>query len=286
MAAKLIGSQKTILKDQKGNVLESEHTLFIPSFKKKIISLLKLLVQGYQVANWTKEYFELSKGMTRMTIQRKQGHTMYYFCGIIVKSNKVYAVKQSMDINEAHNKLAHMGETVLHKTMKNYDIRLTGKLLPCDACMRAKACAKDMKKTTENPATKAGERLFVDATGPFEQSIGGTQFDSKIVDQFSRKTWSGHMNSKDQILDMIKTHIDSLKGQGKDIKFLRCDNASEQGGGKLTTFCQERSIQLKYTASNTSQQNGVVERKITTDRNRAFAMLLAAQLSEKAQHML
>jgi len=30
----------------------------------------------------------------------------------------------------------------------------------------------------------------------------------------------------------------------------------------------------------------MVERKITTDRNRAFAMLLAAQLTEKAWHLL
>jgi len=60
----------------------------------------------------------------------------------------------------------------------------------------------------------------VDATGPFEQSIGGTRFDAKIVDQFSRKTWSGHMKTKDQILEMIWMHIDVLKGQGKEVKFL------------------------------------------------------------------
>jgi len=37
---------------------------------------------------------------------------------------------------------------------------------------------------------------------------------------------------------------------------------------------------------NTPQQNGVVERKIATDRDRAFAMLLAAQLTENAQILL
>jgi len=99
--------------------------------------------------------------------------------------------------------------------------------------------------------------------------------------QFSRKTWSGHMKTRDQILEMIRMHIDALKGQGKDVKFLQCDNASKQGG-KLATLCRERGIQLEYTAPNTPQQNSVVERKITTDRNRAFAMLLAAQLMEKA----
>jgi len=60
----------------------------------------------------------------------------------------------------------------------------------------------------------------VDATGPFEQLIGGMQFNAKIVNQFSRKTWSRHMKTKDQILEMIRMHIDVLKGQGKEVKFL------------------------------------------------------------------
>ncbi len=68
MEARLIGGQKTTLQDKEGNMLESEHTLFIPSFKKKIISLSKLLDQGYQVKNWTKEYFELRRGVTKMII--------------------------------------------------------------------------------------------------------------------------------------------------------------------------------------------------------------------------
>jgi len=72
-----------------------------------------------------------------------------------------------------HDKLVHMGEAVLQKTMKNYGMRLTSKLLPCNACMRAKACTKNTKKMTDNPASKAGERLFLDATGLFEQSIRG-----------------------------------------------------------------------------------------------------------------
>ena len=39
---------------------------------------------------------------------------------------------------------------------------------------------------------------------------------------------------------------------------------------------------MEYTAPNTPQKSGVVERKITTNRNSAFSMLLAAQLTEKA----
>jgi len=120
-------------------MLKLEHTLFIPSFKKKIISLSKLLDQGYQVKNWTKEYFELRRGVMKMIIQRKEGHTMYYFQGTMAQYQEANVIKWSMEINEARDKLVHMGEAVLRKTMQNYGMKLTGKLLPCNACMRAKA---------------------------------------------------------------------------------------------------------------------------------------------------
>jgi len=82
-----------MLRDKEGNMLELEHTLFIPSFKKKIISLSKLLDQGYQVKNWTKEYFELGRGATNMIIRRKEGHTMYYFQGTKVQYQEANVIE-------------------------------------------------------------------------------------------------------------------------------------------------------------------------------------------------
>ena len=93
MEARLIGGQKTMLRDKEGNMLELEHTLFIPSFKKKIISLSKLLDQGYQVKNWTKEYFELRRGAMKMIIQRKEGHMMYYFQGTMARYQEANVIK-------------------------------------------------------------------------------------------------------------------------------------------------------------------------------------------------
>jgi len=41
------------------------------NFKKKIISLLKLLDQGYKVNKWTREYFWLLKGTAKLQVQRR-----------------------------------------------------------------------------------------------------------------------------------------------------------------------------------------------------------------------
>ncbi len=61
MAVQAIGNKPTKLCDTNGNTIELADMLYILEFKKKIISLLKLLDQGYKVEEWTKEYFWLSK---------------------------------------------------------------------------------------------------------------------------------------------------------------------------------------------------------------------------------
>jgi len=151
-----------------------------------------------------------------------------------------------MEINKAHDKLAHIGEAVLQKTMKNYGMKLTGKLLPCDACMWANAQAKNVKKTMKNPATKARERLFLDIWAIDRWDAVWCKDSQSIL----KKNMERPHENKDQILEMIQMRIDALKGQGKEVKFLRCNNASEQGR-KLATLYRERGVQLEYTAPNT-----------------------------------
>jgi len=169
--------------------------------------------------------------------------------------------------------------------MTRYGIKLTGKLGPCDACLQAKAHAKNLSKKTECMATKPGEQLYMDLTGPFPLSLGGSRYDAKIVDQFSRKPWGGHLRTKDQVYNILKKHLVYLKGKGITTQYLRCDNASEQGN-KLVDLCKSYGITMEYTAPNTPQQNGIVEQKIAMNRDRVNAMLLAARLTDHAHSIL
>jgi hypothetical protein len=101
--------------------------------------------------------------------------------------------KKHMDVNEAHEKYAHAGERVVRKTMAKFGYELAGIMKACDGCMQAKANAKAINKVTKTESTKPGERLFLDTSGPFAPSVGGTKYDVKLVDQATRKTWGGHI---------------------------------------------------------------------------------------------
>ncbi len=150
-----------------------------------------------------------------------------------------------------------------------YGIKLTGKIEPCDTCLRAKARAKNTKKTTECMAATASKRLCLDTMGPFEPSISSTWYNAKIVDQFLQKSWDAHMKTKDQLYKILQKHLDYLKGQGITVKYLQCDNAGEQGK-KLAEFCKAHGIQVEYMAPNMPQQNGIIEQKIAMDHDCAY----------------
>jgi Integrase core domain len=140
-------------------------------------------------------------------------------------------------------------------------------------------------KYTKVEAKAPGERLFMDTTGPFAPTAGGSKYDVKIVDQFSRKTWCARVKQKSQLPGLLHGHLKLLKGRGTPVKYLRCDNAGEHGN-ELKRVCAEEGVILEMTAPNTPQQNGVVERKIVTDRNRAHDMMEAARLTDEAKILL
>ncbi len=62
------------------------------------------------------------------------------------------------------------------------------------------------------------------------------------------------------------------------VRYLCCDNAGENMT-KLQHVCRKFNIHLEYTAPNTPQQNGVVERKFVTIRDQSSAMTFNAKWS-------
>ena len=78
-----------------------------------------------------------------------------------------------------------------------------------------------------------------------------------MVDQKSRKTWGVRVNKKSKLADLVERHLTALKAKGKDVKYIRCDNAGEQQE-KLQQVCECFGITLEYTP-HTPQYNAVVE---------------------------
>ena len=89
-----------------------------------------------------------------------------------VSAMQVIQKGSTVDINDAHMLLGHIGKTLLEMSSKLIGLTLTGTLTTCDVCAKAKAKAKGVTKKVAEPASKPGERLYFDILGPYSTSLG------------------------------------------------------------------------------------------------------------------
>jgi hypothetical protein len=166
------------------------------------------------------------------------------------------------------------------------DVTLTGALKPCEGCgFLAKAKAKAVSKTTSTKATKPGERLFLDTSGPFSPTLNGYKCWIQVVDDFTRYGFCEFNKNKKGMGAFIRKLIEKLRAMGMETKSLRCDNAGEHMKDMLAS-CDEFAMVLELTAPNTPQMNGVVERRFVILKQRALAMMVSADLIKTVREKL
>jgi hypothetical protein len=300
------------------NQIVLKDTVIIPGFEKNIISMLRLHDEGYQ--------FDINKDRCLITkqddeqvrIELKPGPKgAYYLHGKTLgeqggrSTNEsafpldeetwhdveqpiddqgenvrrtTHKMPKSMDINKLHDTLGHKGEGLLRKTCKHLGIKVTGELKACEACGIAKAKQKAVSKTASIKAQKPGERLFFDTAGPFQPTINKSLYIFCITDDYSRFSWVYFGKMKSQIGKYVKDLVIHLSASDKAVKYLRCDPAGENQS--VENFCNARAITLEKTATNTPQQNGVVERRLTVMIQRAHAQMRAANFDDEARNLL
>ncbi|MGH3055561.1 MAG: hypothetical protein ACRDL7_11350, partial [Gaiellaceae bacterium] len=267
--------------------IEIPKLYFCPKLATKLVSLGVLTSLGY-VVTFEKNEMHVFKGGNQVATMSKHLDQLYYLVeklpGDAIRK-KVLAIAPTKDIMVAHEEYGHLSEGPLRATLRDENIRVTGEWKQCDACARAKARQKAVPKTTEAKATRPGERICIDTSGPFQETPAGSRYWIKCVDEYTRKSFDGFVRSKSQLSARAGEWIIRFNGEGKKVTYLRCDNAGEHQT-KLKQVCDKLGVTLEYTAPNTPQQNGIVERRFATDHNRANAMLIASRLTHEVQQRL
>ena len=285
------------LKVENGQRMILRDVLYVPSLHRNLISTNKITMKGGKmVADSTGMILSMGKLRVKIPMVTEDGKHMYVLKGTRIgveeannvktdtPNEKIKRMPISMDINTAHS-LCHLGEKLLRVTFSELGVKLTGQLKPCEGCCRANARAKAVRKSTNVRATKPGERLFVDTSGPYPESLSGNRYWIQIVDDFSRKGWSKFRKSKVDLPKVVEEHVRYLRTCNYPVKFLRCDNAGEHQE-KLRAVCNKCGIELEYTAPHTPQMNGVCERRIAVNLSGARAFLYASNFTEKTRKAL
>ena len=193
------------------------------------------------------------------------------------------------DVNCFHELLGHPSEAKTRKVAKYYGVKLFGKFETCGACAKAKAKQADVPKKLEKGKRSVipGEKLMFDVSSIKTRSIGGSKYWLLVMDDATGFIWSFFLKTKSEVSKRIVELVKHLKkNMGYEVKTMRCDNAGENL--MTETACSEEGlgINFEYTAVNTPQQNGRVERKFATLYGRVRAMLNSARLSKKLRGVL
>ena len=289
-----LGQGTVTLMDSDGKLVSFTDVYYAPEFTKHIVSFRQLIETNWSLSNVTREEFVWDAPMSSEPVRFKINNKdrLCYFEGTRtsgppdgVSINSLTMSPVTLDINVAHGLLGHPDTRMVKAMAAKQGWTLTGTVKPCGSCALAKARAKAVPKSTLTKAKVPGERLFLDISGPYSDSLNQNKYWLRIVDDFTRFSWDCFLPKKSGIHVPLAKLLKMNKAAGKPCKFLRCDNAGENES-YVQELCTDFDIQLEMTAPNTPQMNGVVERSFATCKNRAFATMYCARLSLETQALL
>ena len=182
---------------------------------------------------------------------------------------------------EFHSMLGHPGTSSVQRTAEYLGLNLSKPIEKCSDCATAKMRQKNIPKENVNRSSVPGERLCIDTSSVKSKSYGGNKYWSLAVDDATGMTFASFIARKGQVKEHIVPLIHQLRNKGKTVKYIRCDNAGENIKLKEECDRQKLGIEFEFTAPNTPQQNGVVERKFATLYGRGRALLNKAGFNRK-----
>ena len=183
-----------------------------------------------------------------------------------------------------HKKLYHLNLSNLNELVKRDLVRGLPKVLftpdgLCDSCQKCKQRRTSHKSKAKSSIDKAFHMLHLDLFGPVNiMSIIKKRYTLVIVDEYTRFTWVYFLHRKDETTTILLDHVRMIETDEFKEKILRSDNGTEFKNSAMEELCKYKGIIQQFSAPETPQQNGVVERKNRTLIEAGRTMLEDANL--------
>ena len=99
--------------------------------------------------------------------------------------------ERAIDIDRLHVSLGHAHDEILRQTAKQHGIRLTGELVSCSACSKAKGQRASTPHRMTRRAMAPRELVHIDTAGPYPATLEGSRYVVMFVDM--PRAYRGHM---------------------------------------------------------------------------------------------
>lgn len=150
----------------------------------------------------------------------------------------------------------------------------------CKHCKHGKQTKFEFK-TKEYSTTKPLELVHTYMCGRMRTKGLEGELYFLLLDDYTRMTWFCFLKKKSEAFEHFTIFKEMVENETElKIKTLGSNNGGEFTSNEFWNYCEEQGIKRQFSASRTSQQNSVVERKNRTVEEMARTMLNDSKLSD------
>ncbi|KAG8487351.1 hypothetical protein CXB51_021004 [Gossypium anomalum] len=189
-----------------------------------------------------------------------------------------YNTVASAPLSLWHSRLGHPCTDTLIKALRHCNVQshTNKELAGCVACPLGKAHKLPFTRSLSE-YSKPLQLVVADVWGPAPVSSNGFRYYVAFTDAHSRYTWLNFLHTKSEVLTVFSIfHKQAERSLGCQLLALQTD-----GGGEfqaLKSYLAHHGIRQRITCPNSSEQNGLVERKHRQIVEKGLSMLAHASM--------
>ena len=264
-----VEKEGTITFNNNGDPITLKSVYHVPGMKKNLFSVANVVDSGNYVLfgpNEVKFFRNVSKVEGDVVHTGKRVKDLF-----ILSASTSYVDKMSTNDNASlwHARLGHLNmyklKVMVNKKLVDGLPHITtfsnGEL--CEGCQYGKAHRLPFDRSRTRYKAPL-ELIHSDVMGPTRtHTFSGYRYMVVFVDDFTRFTWVYFVKRKSEVIFRFMEFKEKVEGElQRKIKLLRTDNGGEYTSREFNIFCSKHSIRRQLTCADTSQQNGIAERKI------------------------
>ena len=238
-----------------------DNVLYVSDFPVNLLSISAITTQLMCYVSFFLFHCTFQNLQTRKMIGlgRKRGDGMY----LLVRDEIPCGLVAFMSTSELsvlwHYRLGHPSHQKLQQALPWISVSP----FDCQPCQLGKHHRVTFRRLRLVSSQSLFDLVHCDVWGPSRvQSMSGHRHYIVFVYDYSRTSWVYLLKDQLHVMSVVKQFLAEIKNQFSiTVKCLRIDNALEFVQKKFQTLCASLGIKHQTTCPQTSQQNGVAERK-------------------------
>jgi hypothetical protein len=259
--------------------IKLDDVAFVPELTTNLFSITKAMENGSALSNEGRIMI-LTKGTKKIKFDDLRSTKNGYSAGVNIRPRTVgenanKASEKLIGYQDAHRMLGHPGQETTRSTAIKLGWTITKGKDECESCPIAKARQKNLNQVADNKVTQPGQLMASDISSIRTDSSTGRKYWLLVVDIYTGMKWSFFLRTKDEQADILVSFVKQVSAKHK-IDRWRFDNAGENKTTQKAFEENNLGIKVEYTARETPQQNGTVERAFATLYGRVRSMFVEA----------